>query len=614
MDKSVFKKRVLITGFILSIILFFFVLKLFNLHFSDKIILPAKEPIENGRGYIFDREGYLLALSIEFDSIYVNPQELKDPSAAASALSPLVNLPPSAFLSKFSGNKKFIWLIRRCDEQLATKIRALGIKGVYFTKEYKRVYPYNNLASNVIGFVGLDNSGLDGIEYQYNRILSGKDEVVKDEISREIYQKKNLTLTIDRYIQHVAEEELAKAMVQHRAVQGSVVILEVDTGRVLAIAKYPAFDPNSFSNYSSAVRANFSIVDTFEPGSTLKILALSSLLENKPEALKKEYFCEGFVDINDVRINCLHKHGKLTMDRVIAESCNAGMIQSVKILEKKDLYKTLHKFGLGAQTGLELPGEAEGILRPVAQWSGLSKYSISIGHELSVTSIQLVAAFNAIANGGVYVTPTLIEKIEKPDGTVVRNFYPRTKGRVIKAEDASFLMKMMREVVASGTGKRADSVYYQIAGKTGTSQKFSTAAGAYSDRNVSSFVGIAPYQNPKICMLAVIDDPEDRIMGGASAAPVLMRITDRILPYFGIGGKDVSSLRIKRSQEFNKFEYQSIPDLRGMNTSEAAAVLRVLGEKYGIKYFIKGSGRIYGQKPAPGSGIKPGENIILFMR
>ena len=379
MDKSVFKKRVFVTGFILSIILFFFVLKLFNLHFSDKIILPVKEPIENGRGYILDREGYLLALSIEYDSVYVNPQELKDSSSAALALSPLVNIPSSELLSKFSGNKKFLWLTRRCDDQLSARIKKLGIKGVYFTKEFKRVYPYNNLAANVIGFVGLDNSGLDGVEYRYNNILSGKDEVVKDEISREIYQKKNITLTIDRYIQHVAEDELSKAMALHRAIQGSIVILEVNTGRILAIAKYPSFDLNFFNNYNSTTRSNFGIVDSFEPGSTMKVITLASILENHPEALKKEYFCEGFVDINDVRVNCLHKHGKVNMDQIIAQSCNSGMIQSARFLEKKDLYKTLRKFGFGARTGLELPGESDGILRPVPQWSGLSKYSLSIG-------------------------------------------------------------------------------------------------------------------------------------------------------------------------------------------------------------------------------------------
>ncbi|PKL16584.1 MAG: hypothetical protein CVV49_15470, partial [Spirochaetae bacterium HGW-Spirochaetae-5] len=605
MDKSVFRRRVLISGFILAVVMFFFVLKLFDLHFSEKIILPKKEPIENGRGYIFDREGYLLALSIELDSVYINPQELINPASAAAALSGVLNTPPADLLSRFSSDKKFLWLIRRCDDHLSAKIKALGIKGVRFTKEFKRVYPYNSLAANVLGFVGLDNRGLDGVEYRFNSILSGRDEIGKDEISREIYQKKNLTLTIDRYIQHVAEEELGRAMQQHRASQGAVVILEVETGRVLAMAKAPSFDLNAFGSYNSATRANFGIIDSFEPGSTLKVIALASLLENRPDALKKDYICEGYVDINDVRINCLHKHGKLSIDRVLAESCNAGMIQSVKNLEKKDMYNTFRRFGLGAPTGLEIPGEAIGILRPVDQWSGLSKYSMSIGHEISVTSIQLAAAFNAIANGGVYVTPTLVEKIEKPDGTLVKNFYPRTKGRIVKQEDASLLMKMMRDAVSSGTGKRADSVFYQIAGKTGTSQKFSKAEGGYSDRNVSTFVGIAPYLNPKISMLVILDDPDDRFTGGASAAPVFMRITDRVLPYFGIGGKDASSLVMKKSQERVNFEYQTVPDLRGMNTAEAAAVLRVLGEKYGVKYYIKGSGRVYGQKPAPGSGLKP---------
>jgi cell division protein FtsI (penicillin-binding protein 3) len=614
MDKSVFRRRVLITGFILSVVMFFFVLKLFDLHFSEKIILPKKEPIENGRGYIFDREGYLLALSIELDSVYINPQELANPASAAAALSPVLNISSSELLRRFSSDKKFLWLIRRCDDHLSAKIKALGIKGVHFTKEYKRVYPYNSLAANVIGFVGLDNRGLDGVEYRFNSILSGRDEIGKDEISREIYKKKNITLTIDRYIQHVAEEELGRAMQQHRASQGAVVILEVETGRVLAIAKAPSFDLNAFGNYNAAVRANFSIIDSFEPGSTFKVIGLASLLENTPDAMNKEFICEGYVDINDVRINCLHKHGKISMASVIAESCNSGMIQSVKNLEKKSLYNTFRKFGLGVPTGLELPGEATGILRPVEQWSGLSKYSMSIGHEISVTSIQLVSAFNAIANQGVYVAPTLIEKIEKPDGTLVQNFYPHTKGRIMKQENASILMKLMRDVVSSGTGKRADSVFYQILGKTGTSQKFSRAQGGYSDRNVSTFVGIAPYQNPKISMLVVIDDPDDRFTGGASAAPVFMRITDRVLPYFGIGGKDASSLVMKRSQERVNFEYQTVPDLRGMNTAEAAAVLRVLGEKYGVKYYIKGSGRVYGQKPAPGSGLKPEENLILFMK
>ncbi len=614
MDKSVFRNRVLFTGIILSVILFFFVIKLFNLHFSDRIVLPGREPVDTGRGYIFDREGCLLALSISADSVYVNPQELKDPHGAAVTLSAVTGISSSALLSKFSAKKKFIWVTRRCDDRTSSRIRALGIKGVYFTKEYRRAYPYGRLAANLTGFVGLDNSGLDGVEYKFNTVLSGRDEVVTDGIGRDVYQKKNLTLTVDRYVQYVAESELSKAIVKHRAVQGSVVVLETATGRVLAMAKYPGFDPNSFNDFSTASRSNFSFVDTFEPGSTMKVLTLAALLEGRPDALKREYLCEGYVDINDIRINCLHKHGRLGIDRIIAESCNAGMILSVKNLEKKDMYKTFRKFGLGAKTGLELPGEAEGILRPVNQWSGLSKYSLAIGHEVSVTSIQLAAALNAIANGGVYVVPSLVEKIEKPDGGRVYSFYPRTNGRIMTAENAAYISKLMRDVVSTGTGKMADSEYYQIAGKTGTSQKFSSAEGGYSDRNVSSFAGFAPWQNPRITVVVVIDDPGDRFTGGASAAPVLKRITERVLPYYGIGGKDASRLKIKKSDRTVIQNFQTMPDLNGMDVSEAAAVLRVLGEKYGVKYYIKGAGRVYAQKPVAGSAINSGESLVLFMR
>ena len=614
MKKSVFKRRVFITGFILSLVLFFFVIKLFNLHFSDKIVIPKAEPIEDGRGHIFDREGYLLAISIQLDSIYVNPQELKEPAVVAAKLSPIVNIPSRDLIAKFTTDKKFVWLLRRCDDQVSEKIKSLNIKGVYYIKEYKRIYPYNNLAANVIGFVGLDNNGLDGIEYKYNDILSGRDEIVKDEIFRETYRKKNLTLTIDRYVQYVAEDELAKAMVQHKAVQGSVVILDAESGKVLAMAKYPSFNLNNFNRYNQTARSNFGIINFFEPGSTFKIISLASLLEYKPDALKREYFCEGYVEVSGVRINCLGRHGKITMDRIIADSCNAGMIQSVKTLERKEFYDTIRKFGFGTQTGIELPGEAEGILRPVSKWSGLSKYSLSLGHEISVTTIQLAAAFNAIANDGVYLAPHLIEKITKPDGSIVQSFAPVSKGRIMKQENVRVIMNMMRDVVAKGTGKKGDSAYYQIIGKTGTSQKFSRERGAYSDRNVSSFVGIAPYKKPVISMAVIIDDPGDKFTGGAAAAPLFMRISDRILPYLGAGGRDVSSLKMKRSAAGEKKVYATVPDLRGMNIYEVAEVLRALGEKYDVKYYLKGSGRVYAQKPLPGSAIQQGENIILHLR
>ena len=614
MNESVFKKRVYVTALVLAVVTFFFVVRLFNLHFSERIILPASGPLDTGRGVITDRNGYHLALSVEYDSVFVNPSEIKNPDEAAGRIAAVLGMSAESVRGKLSSDKKFVWIKRKCERDAAEGVRNLKIGGVYLRKEYRRVYPYDDLASSLIGIVGVDNSGLEGVEYQFDKLLSGRDEVVRDDTDRDVYLRKNIRLTIDRYIQYVAEDELEKAMRQHGGKQCAVIIMDVSSGRILALAKKPSFNPNSFQDYDSQTRKNFSVVDSFEPGSTLKIISLISLMENRPDALKREYFCDGYVNINDVKINCLHRHGRVLVPDIIRESCNAGMIQSVRSLEKADMYKTFRKFGFGEKTGIELPGEGAGILRPVDQWSGLSKYSMSIGHEIAVTGVQITAAFNAVANGGVYVRPSVIERIERPDGSAVRNFYPGTKGRIITAEQSGFVLSLMRDVVKSGTGRLGNSAFYEIAGKTGTSQKFSEYMKAYSDRNVSSFIGAAPYNRPAITMLVVLDDPGDSGTGGVVAAPVFARITERVLPYLGIGGEDISGLTVKRSARERDPDYQLVPDLTGMSTGEAAEVLRVLGERNGIKYFIKGEGRVFAQKPAPGSGVKTNGTIILFMR
>lgn len=614
MNKTLFKRRIYVTGLVLSVVMFVFTIRLFNLHFSDKIIIPQPRPLDTGRGIITDRNGYILAISIEMESLYANPEEIKDPDSTAAVLSNITGQPSAGIREKLVKKTRFVWIKRKLDGQSAESIRKLGIQGLYFLKEYRRAYPYRELAANVLGFVGVDNTGLEGIEYRFNSILSGRDEVETDEISREVYRKKNLKLTIDRYIQHVAEDELDSAMRAHGATQGAVIILEVGTGRILAVAKRPGYDPNWYYRFSGGQISNFSIVDAFEPGSTLKLFSMASLFEYRPDALNKSYFCDGSVEVGDVVINCLHRHGTLDIFGVIRESCNAGVIQSVKTLEKNELYSTLVKFGFGELTGIELPGETAGILRPVSKWSGLSKFSMSIGHEVSVTSVQLAAAVGAIANGGIYVYPSIIEGIERPDGTPVREFYPRSKGRVMKYEHARVVMQMMRDVVRYGTGKRAESAWYEIAGKTGTSQKFIMAEGAYSDRNVSSFAGFAPYGNPRICMVVVIDDPVDRVTGGASAAPVFARITDRVLPYMGVGGRNGTPVAIKSSPRRVYTSGGIMPDLRGMTVGEVSAVLKVLEDETGVKYYIRGSGRVYGQRPEPGLVLHSGGTVLVYMR
>ena len=588
MNQEVFKKRIYATALLFIIIVLLFIIKIFNLHFSEKIILSQKEPKDNGRGFILDKSGYHLAMSIEYNSVFANPAEVEKTDSNIFNLSSVLGIPVSEIKDKLTSNKKFVWLLRKCDEETIKKVQSLKIKGIYLRKEYRRVYPYNDLASNIIGFVGVDNNGLEGIEYNFDKILSGKDEIVNDETDYPAYQPKDITLTIDRFIQHVAEEELSKTIKSTNARQGAVIIMEVKTGRILAFAKKPSFNPNNLTLISREQLNNFSFVDAFEPGSTFKVMALIALMENNPEALQKGYFCDGYVDINDVHINCLHKHGNVTIRDIIAYSCNAGMIQAVQPLHKTAFYEMLKKFGFGEKTGIEIPGEATGILRPVKQWSGLSKYSLSIGHEISVNSIQLTAAFNAIANDGVYMSPSIIEKISKKDGSPTRSFFPTSKGRVINISVAKAALASMRDVVVRGTGKRADSAFYQIAGKTGTAQKFSSDTGAYSNRNISSFIGIAPYDNPVITMLVVFDDPGDKKTGGVIAAPVFMNIVERTLPYLGLGGKDISNLRVKKtSQGMQRMDYTTMPDLSGMTISEASIVLQDLTLHYDIKYYVK---------------------------
>jgi cell division protein FtsI/penicillin-binding protein 2 len=614
MNRSAFNRRIYLTAFLLFVLFLLVTIKLFNLHFSEKIIIPHPAPVDTGRGYILDRNGYVLALSIVKESIFANPEEISDPLLVARALSPVVDISASSLLERLQRGKRFVWIKRKADDSVVESVKALNIRGIHFRNEYQRVYPYNDLAAGVIGFVGVDNTGLEGLEYSYNSILSGRDEIVIDEISREIYQKKNIRLTIDRLIQNIAEEELHAAVTSHRADQGSVVVLEVKTGRILALANIPSFNLNRYRDYNQHIRKVFTVVDSFEPGSTLKIVAAASLLEHRPDLLKKEYICTGKVEIAGVTINCLHEHGRVDMKDIIRYSCNSGIIQSMMNLEKKNYYVTLRNFGFGQETGAGLPGETAGILRPVDQWSGLSKYSMSIGHEIAVTSLQMAAAFGAIANKGVYMRPAIIESVEKPDSSVVKSFYPVSRGRIIKEKNAALLMKMMKETVETGTGRRAFSSFYKNAGKTGTSQKFIKALGSYSDRNISSFVGIAPYRNPQICVLVVIDDPGDNLTGGAAAAPVFKRIIERVLPYMGTGVRDIASAELKKSPDPGLFKGNKMPDLRGMNFQEISGILADMSSSPGVKYYIKGTGRVFAQKPLPETVLKNGDKVIINMR
>jgi len=612
MNEKVFKKRVLITSVLFIAIASAFVFRLFSLHFSDKIIVSSKKKYQVRRGYIYDRNGSILAISIESPSLYVNPEKIKNPGKAAMRIAPILNMSPNLLKKRMLRKKRFVWLKRQLDENSARKISQMNIPGLGFKKEFNRVYPEGVLASQIIGFVGLDNRGLEGIEFSYNDVLMGKDSLSDGGWVSGM----NITLTIDRTIQYFAEKELKKGLERSKAKQGVALVMEVSTGKILALARTPSFDPNFYYRYSTFERKNFTVTDFYEPGSTMKIFSIGALLAKRPDILKRTFTCRGKVQIAEETINCTGIHGTIGHREILEKSCNVGIIKYMQFLRKKDLHDYLKKFGFGKKVGFEIPGENNGILRPVKRWSGLSKFSIGIGHELSVTSLQLGAAFSSIGNRGIYNNPTVIEKLEKGDGTMVQSFYPRSKGQIIPVKQALYLKKLLRGVVTKGTGKTARSKYFAVAGKTGTSKKYIRKRGKYTDRVLASFIGLAPYDNPQICVLVVYDEPQVLKAGSLAAGPVFSRIVDNTLPYLGVGGRKYRSNGKLRSfkRKHLKWDGQTMPDFTGKRIGASLDILRLLDRKFAIDYSLKGMGEVYKQIPSSGMRLKKNQKIILYFR
>ncbi len=600
------------TGLLVTGIACFFIFRLFALHFSDKIQVSVNDGPEKRRGCITDRNGYVLAINVEKPSLFANPEEIENPEEAAKMLSEIPGFSAAFLKDKLGRKKRFVWIRRKMDYETAERIKKIGIPGIYFRDEFQRVYPHGALASNILGFVGMDNDGLEGIEYKYEDILSGAREDVFSAGEAGVIRGGDIALTIDRTVQFTAEKELERGAKNAGAVRGAAVVLEIKTGRVLALARYPRFDPNAYWDYSGDARNNFLVVNSFEPGSTLKVIAMAALLGSHPDALGERFTCNGKIDVADATIKCTGVHGSLDLEGIIKYSCNVGIIQAMKRVSKEELYRTFKLFRFGQPSGLELPGESEGLLRPVSEWSGLSKYSMSIGQEISVTSIQLAAAFGAIANRGVYVEPTIIESIQKDDGTAIRSFYPRTRGRIIKEDVALRLLKMMKSVVEGGTGSRSELVYYQAAGKTGTAQKSMKKGGYSPDKFTTSFIGIAPYSAPEFCILVVLDEPVNITSGGEGAAPVFARIAQRILPYSGVKSSRLYAQDPLRAAPYKRLGTRVVPDFSGLGITESLRVLSLLRHEANISYALMGTGRVHRQSPAPGSPLAGNTKIMLY--
>ena len=502
------------------------------------------------RGTIYDRAGRELAVSVEADSVYANPFELDDPYKTANIISQTLKVDSSRLIREFNKEKGFIWIKRKVTPDEAEAVESLNIKGIGFLKEGKRFYPKKDLAGSMIGFVGIDNHGLSGVEYFYDgQLMINPDRLVieKDAFGRSInfaddYEKSiekgyDLKLTIDEVIQYITEKELAGQVSKYSAKGGTAIVMDPYTGEILAMADQPQFNPNSFSQYKERDWRNRGVTDSFEPGSTFKLLLAAAAIEEKIANQNDIFFCEnGEYDIAGTVIHEAkeHKYRWLTLRDIIVKSSNIGAIKVAQRLGAKTFYDYILKFGIGAKTNINLPGESTGKVRDIKEWSGVSLASISFGQEISVTPIQLITAVSAIANGGILMKPYIIKAVER-DGIAVDEFKPEVVRRVISEKTSRELSEILEYAVKYGTGQNAIIKGYDVAGKTGTAQKASPDKKGYSeDKFISSFIGYVPSRNPRIVILVIIDEPEGVAWGGEVAAPAFREIARQSLRYLKI--------------------------------------------------------------------------------
>src|SRR2546426_284017 len=501
------------------------------------------------RGAIYDRNMHPLAMSLQVDSTFAIPSELGDNKAqAAKLLSGVLNIPRDVLEARFESGATFVWIARKLPPEKREAVEALNLKGIYFQKENQRFYPKRELASHVLGFVDLDEKGLGGIEYALDGQIRGKSEkiiVMADARQRwfdggEAQRERgaNVVLTLDEKVQYIAERELGAAIAKTRAIAGTVVVMNPSTGEILALANWPKFNPNTASDAPAEARMNRGVSALYEPGSTFKLITLAAAFCHGITRPVEVFDCEnGAVYVAGHRIRDHKPLGLLSVADILAQSSDVGAIKIALRLGAPKFYDYIRAFGFGQPTGVDLPGESKGILRRLENWSAISIGSISMGQEVGVTPIQLASAVSAIANGGLLYKPRVIAELRRGDKPLRAEgvLGPAEPKRVIRAETAATLRRLMEGVVLEGTGKLAHLDGWTAAGKTGSAQKIDPATGRYSPTQlIASFTGFAPINDPAVTILVSLDSPVGQHEGGQVAAPVFKRIAEQVLPHLDV--------------------------------------------------------------------------------
>lgn len=500
--------------------------------------------LEPRRGAIYDVNLKAQAFNMSMDSIYAVPGAIKNKEYAIDQLQSILGLKRSYLEDRLNRKKSFIWVARKLNPDKSEAIKKLNIKGLGFLKETKRIYPNSYLSSHVIGFSGMDNIGLEGVERDYNRYLKGIPGwaiFLRDARQKQldIWEKMvvpvdgaDLVLTVDEVIQYIAERELDKAFKSFNAKGASIIVMDPHTGKILALANRPTYDLNDHSNVSKDFMRNRAICDLFEPGSVFKIVTASAALEEKKITEEDVVFCEnGSYSVGGRVLHDHRPHGLLTFRQVIEESSNIGTVKVAQLLGKDKLYQYIKAFGFGSKLGFDLSGEISGMIIPTRLWSKSSITSIPMGQGVGVTALQLASAISVIANGGQLMKPYIIDSVRDTQGHLIKQNKPVLIRKVISVDTAMRIKKILTGVIEEGTGKLAKVSGFSAAGKTGTAQKLE-ADGTYShNKFVASFIGFAPAEDPMLTIVVIVDEPHPYYFGGVVAAPVFQKVAGDVIRY-----------------------------------------------------------------------------------
>ncbi|WP_304507259.1 penicillin-binding transpeptidase domain-containing protein [Anaerotignum sp.] len=595
----------------------------------DRLIMPK-------RGSILDRNGVGIALTETVNAVSVIPIQAKDKEKTASYLAEKLDLDYETVLKKVQENVALVRIKTKVDSELAAEIRKAEVPGVMVDEDVKRVYPFSEMAAQVIGFVGKDNQGILGLEAKYDDTLEGKQGKIltlTDSRGNEVDSKqdrippedgKNLVTTIDVVMQQYAEQTIAKAVETKGADHGLIIVLNPQNGEIYAMANYPFFDLNdpftindddlaavwnTFSekernDYLNAMWRNTAINDTYEPGSTFKIVTSAAGLEEGVVTPESTFYCRGYYIAGDRRIKCWRyprSHGAETFVEGVQNSCNPVFMEVAERLGAERFLNYMKKFGFDQKTGIDLAGEAVGIIHKLENIGPVELATMSFGQSFQITPLQLLRAASCIVNGGYLVTPHFAKGIADEEGNLIEE-YQYDKGEQVISKETSETMKMILEsVVAEGTGSKAYIPGYRIGGKTATSEKLPRKSGKY----IASFMSFAPAENPQVMALVLIDEPQGVYYGGTVAGPVMQELLKNILPYLGVEPE----YNEKEAEEAAK-EQAVMPDVIGMTLQEAKNTI----QKEGLTMSVRGEGEtVQRQLPPSGETINKGTEVIVYL-